>query len=193
MPLPNEKSYKSIRDLQRRIAIYEDEGAYKELFIILFPSLTRFATGIIHSKETAEEIVSDVFISIWNERARLNEIEDLQLYIFVAVKNNSVRKLKQLNKRATVSIDEIDVEIDSLYQSPEDKILSTESLSQIETAINNLPQRAKLIFKLAKEDKMRYKDIATLLNISVKTVDNQLAIAIKKLTTAIGASFRKKS
>jgi RNA polymerase sigma-70 factor (family 1) len=193
LPLPNDKSYKSIRDLQRRIAIYEDEGAYKELFMILFPSLTRFATGIIHSKETAEEIVSDVFISIWNERARLNEIEDLQLYIFVAVKNNSVRKLKQLNKRATVSIDEIDVEIDSLYQNPEDKILSTESLSQIETAINSLPQRAKLIFKLAKEDKMRYKDIASLLNISVKTVDNQLAIAIKKLTTAIGASFRKKS
>lgn len=160
--------------------------------MILFPSLTRFATGIVHSKETAEEIVSDVFINIWNDRTRLNEIEDLHLYIFVAVKNNAVRKLKQQNKRATVSIDEIDVEIDSLYQSPEDKILSSESLAQIETAINNLPQRAKLIFKLAKEDKMRYKDIASLLNISVKTVDNQLAIAIKKLTTAVGASFRKK-
>lgn len=193
MLLPNDKSYKSVRDLQRRIAIYEDEAAYKELFMILFHSLTRFATGIVHSKETAEEIVSDVFISIWNDRVRLNEIDDLQLYIFIAVKNNAIRKLKQQNKRVTISIDEIDVEMDSLYQNPEDQVMSTESLQHIEAAINSLPPRARLVFKLAKEDKMRYKEIANLLNISVKTVDNQLAIALKKLAQAVGTPFRKKS
>jgi RNA polymerase sigma-70 factor (ECF subfamily) len=182
-----------VNDLQRRIAIYEDEAAYKELFMILFHSLTRFATGIVHSKETAEEIVSDVFISIWNDRARLNDIEDLQLYIFIAVKNNAVRKLKQQNKRVTISIDDIDVEMDSLYQSPEDQIMSSESLRQIEAAIGNLPPRARLVFKLAKEDKLRYKEIATLLNISVKTVDNQLAIALKKLAQTVGTPFPKKS
>ncbi len=191
--LPDKKPHKSIKDLQRQIAVYEDEQAYKELFFILFNSLTRFATGIVQSKEVAEEVVSDVFISIWTDRAKLNTIDDLQLYIFVAVKNNSIHKLKQLNRRSIVSIDEIDVEMESIYQTPEEKILSTESLSRIESAMNSLPQRARLILKLAKEDKMRYKDIAALLNISVKTVDNQLAIALKKLTTALGAPFRKKS
>ena len=191
--VPDKKPHKSIKDLQRQIAVYEDEQAYKELFFILFNSLTRFATGIVQSKEVAEEIVSDVFISIWTDRAKLNTIDDLQLYIFVAVKNKSIHKLKQLNKRSTVSIDEIDVEMESIYQTPEERILSTESLSRIESAMNSLPQRARLILKLAKEDKMRYKDIAALLNISVKTVDNQLAIALKKLTTALGAPFRKKS
>lgn len=191
--MPNKKNHKSIKDLQRQIAVYEDEAAYKELFFLLFNSLTRFSTGIVQSKEIAEEVVSDVFISIWIDRAKLNSIDDLQLYIFVAVKNNSIHKAKQLNKRATVSIDEIDVEMESLYQSPEERLLSAESVSRIETAINNLPQRARLILKLAKEDKMRYKDIAALLNISVKTVDNQLSIALKKLTTALGIPFRKKS
>lgn len=191
--LPDKKPHKSIKDLQRQIAVYEDESAYKELFFLLFNSLTRFSTGIVQSKEVAEEVVSDVFISIWTDRAKLNTIDDLQLYIFVAVKNNSIHKLKQLNKRTTVSIDEIDVEMESVYQNPEERILSTESLSRIESAMNSLPQRARLILKLAKEDKMRYKDIAALLNISVKTVDNQLAIALKKLTTALGAPFRKKS
>lgn len=191
--MPYKKQYKSIKDLQRQIAVYEDETAYKELFFILFNSLTRFATGIVHSKEIAEEIVSDVFISIWNDRAKLNAIEDLQLYIFIAVKNNSVHKANQLNKRTIVSIDEIDVEMESLYQTPEERLISAETVSRIETAINNLPARARLILKLAKEDKMRYKDIAALLNISVKTVDNQLAIALKKLTTTLGAPFRKKS
>lgn len=191
--MPNEKAHKSVKDLQRRIAIYEDETAYKELFMILFHSLTRIATGIVQSKETAEEIVSDVFISIWNDRTRLNEIEDLQLYLFIAVKNNAVRKVKQQNKRSTISIDEIEVEMDSLYQSPEDQIMSSESVRSIETAINSLPPRARLVLKLAKEDKMRYKEIASLLNISVKTVDNQLAIALKKLAQAVGTPFRKKN
>ncbi len=186
------KLYKNVKDLQRRIAVYEDEAAYKELFIQLFHSLTRFATGIVHSKETAEEIVSDVFISIWNNRHQLNEIENLQLYIFIAVKNNSHRKLKQQNKNATISLDDMNVELDSFYQNPEDKVLSDESLRHIETAINHLPQRARLIFKLAKEDRMRYKDIAALLDISVKTVDHQLSIALKKLAATIGSAIRKK-
>ncbi len=187
------KPYNNIKDLQRRIAVYEDETAYKELFLTLFNSLTRFSTSIVQSKETAEEIVSDVFINIWNDRGRLNEIEDLQLYIFIAVKNNSLRKFKQQNKNNTISLDDMTVEMDSSYQNPEDKILSTESLQNIETAINNLPHRARLIFKLAKEDRMRYKDIASLLNISVKTVDHQLAIALKKIAITLGITFRKKN
>jgi RNA polymerase sigma-70 factor (ECF subfamily) len=193
LQLEKKPPYKNINDLQRRIAVYEDEAAYKELFIQLFTSLTRFSTGIVQSKETAEEIVSDVFIKIWNDRARLNEIDDLQLYIYVAVKNNSLRKLKQVNKKSTVSIDAMNIEMDSLYQNPEEKILSNESLKDIDSAINSLPHRAKLIFKLAKEDRMKYKEIASLLNISVKTVDHQLAIALKKITNALGIGSRKKS
>jgi RNA polymerase sigma-70 factor (family 1) len=191
--LEKKPPYKNINDLQRRIAVYEDEAAYKELFIQLFTSLTRFSTGIVQNKETAEEIVSDVFIKIWNDRARLNEIDDLQLYIYVAVKNNSLRKLKQVNKKSTLSIDALNIEIDSLYQNPEQKILSNESVKDIDSAINSLPQRARLIFKLAKEDRMKYKEIASLLNISVKTVDHQLSIALKKITSALGIGSRKKS
>ncbi len=190
--MPHKKTHKSIKDLQRRIAVYEDEAAYKELFFLLFPSLTRFAEGILQSKENAEEIVSDVFIAVWNDRAKLNKIDDLQLYIYVAVKNNAVRKAKQLNKNSTVSLEHIHVEMDSLYQTPEERMLSGETVGKIETAINNLPNKARLILKLAKEDRMKYKDIASLLNISVKTVDNQLAIALRKLASAISEPLRKK-
>jgi RNA polymerase sigma-70 factor (family 1) len=181
-----------IKELQRRIAMYEDEHAYKQLFFLFFSSLTRFSAAITHSKETAEEIVSDVFIQLWTNRAQIQEIEDLQLYVFIAVKNNSVRKLKQHEKNRTVSLDDLRVEMDSFYQNPEDKVLSTEAVHAIESAIEHLPPRARLIFKLAKEDKMRYKEIASLLNISVKTIDNQLAIALKKITETLGTAIRKK-
>ncbi len=191
--MEKQTTYNNIKDLQRRIAVYEDETAYKELFFILFNSLTRFSTGIVQSKEIAEEIVSDVFIHLWNERSRLTHIEDLQLYLFISVKNNSLRKLKQENKHRTLSIDEFNIDMDSSYQNPEDKVLSAESLNKIESVIESLPQRAKLILKLAKEDRLRYKEIAVLLNISVKTVDHQLAITLKKIAIALGSSFRKKS
>jgi RNA polymerase sigma-70 factor (ECF subfamily) len=191
--LERERTYQKIKDLQRRIAVYEDEAAYKELFFQLFNSLTRFSTGIIQSKETAEELVSDVFIQLWKDRLKLEQIQDLQLYLFIAVKNNSFRVLKQLNRKVTDSVDDIHIELESSYPDPAEKILSQEAINNIEYAINNLPPRAKLIFKLAKEDRMKYKDIATLLNVSVKTVDNQLSIALKKLGQAIGNRIGKKS
>jgi RNA polymerase sigma-70 factor (family 1) len=181
-----------IKELQRRIGLYEDEQAYKQLFLFTFSSLTRFSAAITHSKEVAEEIVSDVFIQLWNNRVKIQEIEDLQLYLFIAVKNNSVHKLRQHEKNRTVSLDDLRIEVDSVYQNPEDKVLSTEAVQAIESAIEHLPPRARLIFKLAKEDKMRYKEIASLLNISVKTIDNQLAIALKKITEALGTTIRKK-
>lgn len=185
-------SHTRIKDLQRRIAVYEDETAYKELFFLLFDSLTRFSTGIIQSKETAEEIVSDLFIKLWNDRARLDLIEDMRLYLFVSVKNNSLRKLRQVNKKGTISLDELNVEMDSAYPNPEDQYLSGESIRDIESAINQLPNRARLIFKLAKEDKLKYKDIAGLLQISVKTIDHQLAISLKKIAQSLNLSLKKK-
>jgi RNA polymerase sigma-70 factor (family 1) len=185
-------SHTRIADLQRRIAVYEDESAYKELFFLLFNSLVRFATGFVQSKETAEEIVSDIFITVWNERSKLEEIKDLRLYLFVAVKNNSLRKLKQEQKRTIVSLDELSVEMDSAYPNPEDQTLSAESVKRIESAINHLPNRARLIFKLAKEDKLKYKDIAELLQISVKTIDHQLAISLKKIAAALNFSSQKR-
>lgn len=193
LPLNREKIYQKIKDLQRRIAVYEDETAYKELFFYFFNTLTRFSTGIVHSRETAEEIVSDVFIQLWKERTKLEQIQDLRLYLFIAVKNNSLRAYRLQQKKSTLSVEEMQVELESNYLNPAEKIMSAEAIHAIQAAIENLPPRAKLIFKLAKEDKMRYKDIATLLDISIKTVDNQLSIAIRKIATTIGNWIEKKS
>ncbi len=191
--MPPKDSYINIDDLKRRIAVYEDEAAYKELFFQLFPSLTRFSESILKSKEAAEELVSDVFITIWNDRAKLLDIEDFRLYLFISVRNNSLRKLKQINRRATVSLDELDLSSISSHFSPEDQVLSRETTREIEAAIEGLPPRARLILKLAKDDRLRYKEIARLLNISVKTVDHQLAISLKKISVALGLLAKRKN
>jgi RNA polymerase sigma-70 factor (ECF subfamily) len=180
-----------IAELQRRIAVYEDEIAYKELFLLLYNPLKRFAVTFLRSDESAEEVVSDVFVEIWSRRAKLTEIDDLRIYLYVSVRNASLRRLQQTRKNSTVSLDDVTVDFDSGYATPEEAILTSELRQKIDQAINDLPPRCKLIFKLAKEDRLRYKEISRILDINIKTIDNQLASALKKIALAVNFRLRR--
>ena len=74
--------------------------------------------------------------------------------------------------------------------NPEQLLITSEAVKRIDHAIQNLPPRCKLIFKLVREDKLRYNDIAELLSISVKTIDNQMAIAVRKISSAINFELK---
>lgn len=175
----------NLYELQRRIAEYEDVVAYKKLFFHFFLPLKSFSFTIIKSNETAEEITSDVLIEIWGRRKQLLEIEDLKMYLYICVRNASLRKLQQTQKTNTLSLDDIQVEFASSDSTAEANLITNELSQKIELAIGELPQQCKIIFKLAKEDKLKYKEIAQLLNISVKTIDSQLSIALKKIASAL--------
>ena len=183
----------NIQDLQHRIAIYEDETAYKQLFFHLFPSLQNFAYSIVKSREHAEEITSDVFIMVWMKRASLMSIENLKLYLFICVRNACIKKLNQDKKRGeNLFLDELAVEFISDYANPEESMVFNETEKKIKSAIRDLPPRCQLIYKLAKEENMRYKDISQLLDLSIKTIDNQLAIAVKKIASVVKFEKEKK-
>lgn len=184
---------KEIFELQQRIAEYEDEQAYKKLFFHYFLPLKSFSYSIIKSKETAEEIVSDIFLDIWVKRRQLSAIEDLKMYLYTSVRNNSVRKLNQQKKAVIFSLDDLQVEFASPDENAETRLLNHELSFKIDAAIDQLPQRCKIIFKLAKEDKLKYKEIAGLLNVSIKTIDNQIATALKKLAEVLNIPVKKTS
>ena len=182
-----------IKELQHQIALYEDKEAYEKLFHTLFPSLQNFAYSIIKSRVIAEEIVSDAFITIWEKRSGLLEIENLKLYLFVSVRNAALRKLQQEKKRnIKVSLDDFEVEFISDYSTPDEILQSSEVEKIIHNAVQELPPRCKLIFKLAKEDRLRYKEISSILNISIKTIDAQLGIALKKIGSALSLKIHSK-
>ena len=82
-------------ELQRRIAVYEDETAYRELFFRLYSPLKKFASGFLRSAETAEETVSDIFMEIWRRRTLLMDIADLKVYMYTSVRHAALRKLQQ--------------------------------------------------------------------------------------------------
>lgn len=182
-----------IHELQNRIADYDDVAAYKKLFFHFFLPLKSFSFSILKTKEIAEEVVSDVLIEIWGRRKQLPGIEDLKMYLYVSVRNASLRKLQQTQKTTVLSLDELEVEFASADPDAEASLITSELAKKIELAIDQLPPQCKIIFKLAKEDKLKYKEIAVLLNISVKTIDNQLSTALKKIASVLNTPVNKPS
>ena len=167
--------------LRDRISKFDDQQAYKELFVELYGYLYHFAWSFVRSKELSEEIVSDVFIKIWEKRKQLSEVENLKVYLYVATKNISLNYLDRKKRNDFSDIEDISASLISDYSDPEQLLITSDMMLLIQKAILQLPPKCRLIFKLVKEDRMRYKEVAEVLHISVKTVENQLAIAVKKI------------
>ena len=180
-----------IQYLQQQIARFDDQHAYKELFITLHPYLFPFARAIVKAKEPAEEIVSDVFIKVWEKRKELEKIDNLKVYLYVSTRNIAYNYLDKQKRSATHSIDDFQAEFTSVYFDPEQLLVTADMLALIQKAIDQLPPKCKVIFKLAKEDGLRYKEIAEILGISVKTVENQLAIALDKIGNTVSFDIKK--
>lgn len=187
-----ENNDSTIAELQYQVSRYEDAAAYKSLFFLLFPSLQNFAYSIVKSRVLAEEIASDVLLEVWIRRAKLMEIDHLKVYLFVSVKNAALARLRQENKHARFAIENIEVEFVSDYIGPQESAELHEMEGVIAKAVKQLPPSCQLVYKLAKEDRLRYKDIAELLDLSVKTIDNQLAIALKRIAEALKTHSAKK-
>lgn len=183
----------TIRELQYQISMYEDQSAYKSLFFILFPSLQNFAYSIVKSRGLAEEIASDMLLEVWVRRQKLMEIDNLKVYLFVSVKNTAIARLRQENRQSRFSLENLEVEFVSEYGNPGQSTEFHQLENAIARAVKSLPPSCQLIYKLAKEDRLKYKEIAQILDLSVKTIDNQLAIALKRIAQAISAHTSKKS
>lgn len=174
-----------LNKLLSRIALYDDPIAYKELFSLYHAKLIHFSSHITQSREAAEEVVSDVFLKIWCNRATLTRIENFHLYVYIMTKNLSINCLVKQKKNRSFCLDDTEVEFKSIYLDPEQLMITSEMYRRILAAINELPARCRLIFKLVKEDGLKYKEVAELLDISLKTVENQMTIALRRIGKSV--------
>lgn len=171
--------------LWKLICNNDDENAFELFFHILNNSLIKFCVLYVHQREIAEEIVSDVFVKCWLNRKNLTEIQNPETYLFVAVKNQSLNHIKKYSTIHLVQIEETDsVEFVNTY-NPQKEIENKELIFRMDQAIAGLPQQCRIVFRLIKEDGMRYKEVAEILNISPRTVQTQLFRAIKKLSVIL--------
>ena len=123
------------------------------------------------------DTVQDVFYQLWKNKEKLNEIHNLKTYLFSAVKNNSLKKIRKLKIIRKESIHLIELNFDSA--STEDLIEEKELRKAIESIIHSLPNKCKLIFCMHRFEDLTYKEIAEIQSISIKTVETQISRAIK--------------
>ena len=168
----------------------DDQLAYRQLFVLFYNKLSRFVMGFTKNKELTEEIVSDVFINIWRRRKNIEEIKNLKLYLYVSAKNITFNYLKKLHRENLIDLDTVEIELADPFADPGAALITREMNLKLKSAINNLPPRCKLIFTLIKEDGLTYKQTATILNISESTVENQLSIALKRISSTIRYTLR---
>ena len=154
---------------------------YKELFILLHKRLKQFGYAILKSNEEAEELVSDIFIKIWEKKEKLVSIESPLLYFYTTAKNLAFNRLQKQKRLKSLNPEEWLMQVNSIPLNPEELMMTAEMLNKIKRAVNELPPRCKLIFKLVKEDGLKYREVAELLQLSVKTVEAQMAIALRRL------------
>ncbi len=176
-----------IWEIQQRIAFYEDMKAYNQLYELLSDGVHRFSYSLVKSNEIAEEIVSDVFIKLWEIRSKLMEIENLRVYLYTIAKNFSLNYIAKNYKNRNISLDMIDIEAVIGVGGPVEMCISADLVRQIRQVIRQLPPQCKLIFQMVKEDGLKYKEVAAILDISPLTVRNQLAIAIRKIGETLPA------
>lgn len=148
-----------------------------------------FATLQVGLATVAEEIVSDTFLVVWESRKSLPDISNLDSYLYAIVRNKCISYFRAQHMSL---VDINDTSVDFFAQTdttPEMDLISKESVSRLNNAINSLPYKCKLSFKLVREDKMKYKEAAELLGISVKTLEAHITTAVKKLREALSGEI----
>lgn len=162
-----------------------DQDSFKKLYLHYYDRLFQLARRFMHSQEIAEEIVSDVFYNLWKNRSVIVNITYFETYIYHSVRNGCGNMAKSYRYRKIEYLEDslLDVYID--HDSPDTIVQYNELNMALNKAVNALPERCRTIFKMAKEDNLHQQVIADILDITLSTVENQLAIATRKIKQAL--------
>ncbi len=180
---------KEILALQEQVAFFNDQQAFRQLFRHFYTGLFQFAASMVKVKEVAEEIVEDVFVKIWNKRSTINNISNLRVYLYVSVKNQCLNYINRQGDTCVMDLNQLDVICSELVPNPEDLMVASELLQLANKAIHELPPRCRIVYKLVKEDGLTYKEVAEVLNISPRTVENHIAVAVRKIAASLNIDF----
>jgi len=165
----------------------------KESFDILFKKyftpLCRYTVQFVKDYSIAEELVQDVFISLWNQREEIKISKSIASYLFTSARYRSYTHFrKETSRKENEKIFCEGLENDESAVNDEKDFY--EIAVVINKAIEELPDKCKEIFVLSREKNLTYKQISEELNISVKTVENQMGIAFKKLRSSLSEKLK---
>lgn len=174
-----------IREIQKR-----NNQVYETLFHNHYNELVRFAEGIIFDPQLAEDVVQNLFIHLWENANNIQIKSSLRAYLFRAVKNRCLNRLKELQIRDKNGL----LYFEGMLNSGDINIEEEEAALtlRLNSAINKLPDKMAQIFKLKYLESKKQKEIAASLHISENTVKTQLSRAkekLRKLLTVLMIAF----
>lgn len=161
-----------------------DPEAFDQVFEKYYRKVYAFSLMTLKNKQDAEEIVQDVFYSLWKGRAKIMEIKDFEAWIFSICLNNIRKHFRRLALEEKYAREYIKSNQESDI-SPEVDLEYKDLMEKADQLVENLPPSQKTIFLLSKKELMSNLEISRKLNISVRTVDNQLSRAKAHLRRAI--------
>lgn len=169
-------------EIQKAIAFRSDEVAYQQLFLHFHDDLLFFSYSITKDMESAQDIVADLWVKVWTMGKDLVKIKNLKTYLYRAVKNTSLNYLSK--RRYEDEVHPLVVNHSSV-NTPEDIMISKETILKITKAIESLPPKCKMAFSLIRDNGCTYKEAAEIMEISVNTVDRHMQLALSKIHHAI--------
>ena len=157
----------------------DTSAIFEQTFRAHFKSLHAYARSIIKDEATAEEIVQNIFLKLWEKKEQILQQHSVTAYLYRAVHNESLNFLKHnkvkadYNAYATLS--------NKVYEQTSDPAVIKELQQKIDKALNELPEQCRTIFYLSRFEDLKYRMIADQLGIPVKTVENQMGKALRIL------------
>lgn len=177
-----------IKMLLTKLKDHAIEDDFRRLYDLLYDRFFRIAIYYLKKEEWAQEVVLDVFFSLWNKRKELAGVKNFDGYCFILIKKAALNYLSKADRHTTDTFDNETI-INKVEASPEDNLLNDELLLVYVQALDDLPPRCREVFILIREQGLSYMQVAEKLNISTKTVDAQLQKALQRLKEKIKEYF----
>lgn len=168
-------------DSDRKLAECIQEGdraAFKALFQRYAEALRRFAVQYTESREIAEELVQDLFFEMWKNREQWSPTVSVKSYLYTSVRNLALDYLKHEQVVETWKQEALP---DDTPPAPDERLHRNQLRQAVHETIDGLPERRRHVFKLSRQHNLTYREIAKVLDISVKTVETHMSRAFRDL------------
>lgn len=187
-----ERRYFDIASAVNALVSHDDQNAFEYIFNTFYNKLLRVAVFYMGRESLAKDIVADVFYKLWSGRSKLAKVENLNSYLLTMTKNQCLYVIRS-NKKVIYSEEMMEFNEQVVIENPESKLISEEFIKYYNFKIQDLPPRCKLIYLMVKDDGLRYKEVADILNISIKTVENQMTKAMAHIRNCLNSYKRQES
>lgn len=151
---------------------------FETLFRLHHKELINLAYNLLRDKDAAKDVVQEVFFKLWKNKSELTFGEKIKHYLFKATAHTALNHLRLQNRLST-----LDESTKEHLVAPTDReeVSYKELEIKVREAIDHLPPRCKAIYILSRHEGLKYQEIADTLHLSLKTVENQMGIALEKL------------